>query len=502
MRILTAGLMTETNTFSPLPTGWAAFEAFGVQRGRDGLTETSVTAPALLWESLARAEGHAVAHSVITFAQPAGPTVRAVYESLRDEILRDAAEQGPFDAVLLLLHGAMVADGYDDCEGDLLTRLREVVGPGVVIGAELDLHCHVSPAMAAGADVLVAFKEYPHTDSMERARELYRLVVDAAAGRIRPTLGLHDCGMVGLYFTQTPDMRAFVDGMVALERQPPVLSVSLAHGFPWGDVADNSAKVLVYTDGDAEAAARHARQLGAELWALRDKVAFKGLGVDEALDRVAIAPPGLVVLADTADNAGGGAPGDSTFMLARMLDRGVGNACLGPLWDPVAVGFCQEAGVGAELDLRVGGKACAASGPPLDLKVRVRALCAELRTPSYTAAMVSLGAASWIEIVGTDIHVVLCAQRMQGFSPKVFTELGLEVAAMRLAVVKSYNHFYAAFAPIAVDIAHVAGPGALMGDMAAIPFRRRDLDYWPRVAEPARAQVQPAFPNGNPVAKL
>lgn len=485
MRILTAALMTETNTFSPMPTGWAAFEEFEIQRGRDGLKPGVVTAPMLLWEELARAEGHEVVHSVATFAQPAGPTVRTVYEALRDEILRDAVEQGPFDAVLLLLHGAMVADGYDDCEGDLISRLRERLGPSVAIGAELDLHCHVSPAMTQGADLLIAFKEYPHTDGMDRARELYRLIVDTAAGKVRPVLGLHDCGMVGLYFTQTPGMRAFVDGMSELERQPQVLSVSLAHGFPWGDVPDNSAKVLVYADGEASVAAAHARDLGADFWALRDRVAFKGLGIDEALDRVATAPPGLVVLADTADNTGGGAPGDSTYVLARLLERGMGEACLGPLWDPVAVGFCHEAGVGGELDLRVGGKACTASGQPLDLRVRVRGLSQDLRTPSYSAEIVSLGAAAWIEIIGTGVHVVLCARRMQGFSPMLFTELGLDLPALRIAAVKSYNHFYAAFAPISAEILHIAGPGAIMGDMAAIPFQKRSPDYWPRVPEPA-----------------
>lgn len=489
MRIFTAALMTETNTFSPLPTGWAAFEEFGIQRGRDGLTPTAITAPLLMWQAAAERDGHEIFHSVVTFAQPSGPTVRTVYETLRDEILRDAAEQGPFDAVLLLLHGAMVADGYDDCEGDLLARLRAVVGPDAAIGAELDLHCHVSQAMTEAADLLITFKEYPHTDGMERAQELYDLTLATARGEVRPTLGLHDCRMVGLYFTQTPRMRTFVDGMSTLETRSDVLSVSLAHGFPWADVADNSAKMLVYTNGDAGEAGRLARDLGQTFWDIRDEVAFKGLGVDEALDRVDAAAPGLVVLADTADNTGGGAPGDSTFILARLLERGIGSAALGPLWDPVAVSLCHEAGVGAAMKLRVGGKACASSGAPLDLKVRVRGLIDELRTPSYNADYVTLGAAAWIEVEGADVHVVVCARRMQGFSPMVFTELGLDVAALRLAVVKSYNHFYAAFAPIAAEIIHVAGPGAIMGDMTAIPFERRSLDFWPRCADPFAGAV-------------
>src|SRR5580693_2549451 len=133
MRIFTAMLATETNTFSPIPTGWSCFEEAGIERGA-GVTRGGTGSLSWLWGEMARADAHEAVHSVCAWASPAGPTVRAVYEALRDEILRDAEREGPFDIALVHLHGAMVADGYDDCEGDLLARLRGVLGPGAIIG--------------------------------------------------------------------------------------------------------------------------------------------------------------------------------------------------------------------------------------------------------------------------------------------------------------------------------------------------------------------------------
>ena len=492
MRILTAGLATETNTFSPIPTGWAAFEEAGIQRGR--LQPSFTTGPALVWEELAKSDGHEIVHSVVAFASPAGPTVRGVYEALRDEILRDAAEKGPFDVVLLSLHGAMVADGYADCEGDLLARLRNILGRTVRIGAELDLHCHLTAAMVQHADILVAFKEYPHVDIARRAAELYRLVAATAAGKIRPTAALYDCRMVSIFFTTSAPMRAFVDRMSAQEGRDGVLSVSLGHGFPWGDVPDNGAKMLVYTDGDEPGAATVARQLGEEFWSLRDSVAFKGVSIDEAFDRAGRAPDGLVVIADAADNTGGGAPGDSNFVLGRALERGVRDAAFGPVWDPVAVRFCLDAGPGAQLDLRIGGKCGPMSGTPLDLRVTVKSVSSDLQTVAYTDEIVSYGAAALVEIEGAGVHVVLCSRRMQAFGPQPFTRLGLDLNSQRIVVVKSYNHFQAGFRALAAQIIHIEGPGAIDGNMAAIPFKSRSSRYWPRVADPFSASTAPGPP--------
>jgi len=485
MRIFTATLSTETNTFSSLPTGWSCFEEAGVERGRTGVTRNGTGALMHLWGQMAEADGHGVFHSLAATAAPAGKTVRSVYEALRDEILDDARREGPFDVALLSLHGAMVADGYDDCEGDLLARLRAIVSPDAVIGVELDLHCHLTPAMLDNADAIITFKEYPHIDAGRRARELFRLCVDAAAGQTRPVMATYDCRMVNMFPTTSGRMAEFVKEMQAQEGRDGVLSLSLAHGFPWGDVADSGVKMLAVVDRDVAGAAAVARRFGERFWSIRHEVTGPGHTIDDALDAALAGPPGLVVIADKADNTGGGAPGDSTFVLRRIHERGLRDVALGPLWDPVAVRFCQDAGVGAHLALRIGGKCGPESGDPIDLTIVIRGLSDDLvqrglGSPSH------LGRAAWVECEGA--HIVLCERRVQAFSPDLFTNIGVPLDRMRIAVVKSTAHFRAGFEPIASAILTTIGPGTLLEDYGAIPYRKRNGHYWPRVEDPFAIQ--------------
>jgi microcystin degradation protein MlrC len=480
MRIFTATLATETNTFSSLPTGWSCFEEAGIERGA-GVTRDGTGGLMHLWGEMATADGHQVFHSLAANAAPAGRTVRAVYEALRDEILADARRDGPFDIALLLLHGAMVADGYDDCEGDLLARLRAIVGPETIIGVELDLHCHLTAAMVESANAIITFKEYPHIDAGKRGRELFRLCVDAAAGQTRPVMALHDCRMVGMFPTTLEPMASFVAEMTDQEGRDGVLALSLGHGFPWGDVEDGGVKVLAVVDKDAAVARDVARRFGERFWSLRHEVTGPGLSIDDALDAALAGPAGLIVIADKADNTGGGAPGDSTFVLRRVHERGMRDVAIGPLWDPVAVRFCHDAGVGAALALRIGGKCGPESGDPIDLVVTVRGLADDLVQRGLGAPS-HLGRAAWVECDG--VHVVLVERRTQALSPDLFTNIGLSLDAIAIAVVKSTAHFRAGFAPIASLILTTIGPGTLLENYGEIPYRKRGPNYWPGVEEP------------------
>lgn len=488
MRIFTATLMTETNTFSTMPTGLKAFESIGVLHGRDGkLPKGPLTDAMLLWGALAQRDGHEIVHSLATFAPPAGRTVRSVYEAFRDEILDDFAGGEPFDLVLLNLHGAMAAEGYDDCEGDLIRRLRDLSKNPVKIGAVLDLHCHLTDEMISQADLLITYKEYPHTDPLDRAQELYDLLLAVAEGKITPTMAAANLPIVNFWATGAQPMRGFVDRMTALERRDAVLSVSFAHGFPWGDVSPGVARTLVVTDDDPELASRMAHDLTQELWGMRREVAFQGTTIDEALDAVGCGE-GLIVIADTADNTGGGAPGDSTFVLARAIERGVRDLALGPLWDPTAAQICHDAGLGAIIDLRVGGKTGPTSGDPLDLRVTVRGLADNLRqtVPHGAGQTISMGPSAWIEVDG--VHIVLCSVRMQTYAPDLFTNIGLPLEAMRFAVVKSTNHFRAGFDRIAVRTIFLLGPGAIAGDFENFSYLKRTNLFWPKVG-----QIGPEF---------
>lgn len=482
MKTFIACLGTETNTFSPMPTGLATFEETMLYRGDATRRRADAfSLPLHVWRRASEERQGTVTESLAAFAQPAGLTVRSVYETLRDEILADLRAALPVDIVLLSMHGAMTAEGYPDCEGDLLARVRGIVGPDTVVGAELDLHCSITGAMVDNADALVLFKEYPHTDVGERAAELFDLCVRKHRGEIEPVMAVHDCRMINMWRTPTEPMKTVVAEMQAAEGKDGVLSVSFAHGFPWQDVPDTTAKMLVIADGDRDLAAATARRFGERIWSLREETRQSMLTIGEALDAIE-AGPGPVVVADVADNAGGGAPSDSTFFLVEALERGTSGLILGYFWDPVAVRFCEEAGEGASLELRIGGKCGPSSGHPVDLQVRVRRIVENGRQ-SFGDATVPMGTTIWLSSEG-GVDLVLNSIRTQVLHPDGLTQLGIEPSGYCGIVVKSSQHFYAGFAPLARRIEYVACEGAIPPDFADIPYRKFIAPYWPRVENP------------------
>ena len=478
MRIFSGALATETNTFAPMPTGLASFRDRGYfPAGQHPDHMLYFSGP--LWAARLRGAEHGwdLVEGLVAGAQPSGTTTRHAYETLRDELLRDLQSALPVDMVLLGLHGAMVADGYDDCEGDILKRVRQIIGPDVVIGAELDPHNHLSQTMLEQANLLICYKEYPHTDVKERALELVDLCAAMVEKRIRPTLAVVDCDMIVLIHTSRDPARALVDRIQSLEGHDGVLSISITHGFPWGDVADMGTKVFVYTDNNPTQAAALARQLADELIAMREQLAPAYPDPDSALDEALAFNGGPVVISDGADNPGGGAASDSTFLLRRMLERGISNAVLGPLWDPVAVRIAFDAGVGAQLPLRIGGKISPMSGQPLDLLCTVKALTPSLIQTGLSNTPTPMGDCALVHAQG--IEILLCSLRNQAMGTDLFTGAGCELAQRKIIVVKSSQHFYASFSKIAAKVIYADAPGSVARDLNTLPFRKVRRPKWP-----------------------
>lgn len=478
MRVFSGGIATETNTFAPMPTGMASFKDRGYfPAGTHPDHMFFFAGPLWAARLRGRERGWDLVEGLVAGAQPSGITTRATYEALREELLADLRAALPVDMVLLGLHGAMVAEGYDDCEGDLLGRVRQIVGPGVVIGAELDPHCHLSTAMVENADLLIAYKEYPHTDVLERALELVDLCAARVEGRVWPTPAVVDCEMIVTVHTSREPARSFVDRLQALEGRNGVLSISIAHGFAWGDVADMGTKVLVYTDADADRAQALARSLADELIGLRDALSVRHPGIEEALDEALAFDGGPVVISDGADNPGGGAASDATFFLQRMLERGIGNAAIGPFWDPIAARIAIEAGEGARLMLRIGGKISPLSGPPLDLECTVKAVRPEHMQTGLSNTPTYMGDSALVECQG--IEILLCSLRNQAMGTDLFTGMGCDLAAKKIIVVKSSQHFHASYSRIARHILYAAAPGAVTLDLSTLPYRKVRRPKWP-----------------------
>lgn len=483
MRIFTAALATETNTFSPIAVDKRAFEAsLHAKPGQHPATPTLCTAPITVGREVCAREGWTLIEGTASWADPAGLVARATYEELREEILGQLRAAMPVDAVVLGLHGAMVAQGYDDPEGDLLARIREIVGPEVLVCAELDPHSHLTAKRAAAADFFVYFKEFPHTDFVDRARDLWDIAGRTLKGEVRPVMSAFDCRMIDVFPTSKEPMRGFVDRMVALERSVPgLLSLSVVHGFMAGDVPEMGTRVVAVTDNDPARGDALAERLGRELYALRGTFMVEQVDEVAAVNAALAAKVGPVVIADVWDNPGGGTAGDATVILAELMRRGATDVAVGTIWDPIAAQICFAAGEGGELPLRFGAKSAPFTGNPIDRTVVVKALRknAEMR---FGDSLVPFGDAAWIAFDGID--VILNSTRAQGFDPSLFSAMGIEPTKRKILLIKSTNHFYDSFSKIAGEIIYCSAGKPYPNKPAETEYRKARRTIWPMVADP------------------
>lgn len=477
MHVFTAAIATETNSFSPIPTNETNFADDFYPAGTLPERPMMFAAPMQVARKQAAARGWKVTEGLATSAQPSGLIRRATWEAYRDRIIADLEAAGPVDIVLLGLHGAMMADGYPDCEGDLLTRVRAVAGERVIIGGLLDPHCHLTPAMLASADVLIAYKHYPHLDAFDRAEELWSLCERAAEGSCRPVMAAADCQMISLYYTPVEPMAGFVAAMSAAEAQAGVLSVSLIHGFPWGDVPEMGTRMLVIADGDAQLAHSVAESFAADLQSLKGRTMTCLIPVADAAALAAAHAGPPLVLADFADNCGAGAPSDATWLLDALLRAGVPDVGIAFLHDPQAIDLCKAAGLGARMPLRLGGKTSRFSGPPLDCEVEVMHI-AENARHDFGIGHFDAGTVVVVR-TGRNVDIVMSSNRIQCITPGAFSDFGIDPRAKRVLVPKSMQHFYIMFSQLGGPVHYVETPGVASMDLESLPYTRVDRTIWP-----------------------
>lgn len=434
MKLFTAALMTESSDLTPIAT---TSKQWRVDRGGDEAGSPSMFRDLLaLFREMAEAKGWEVAEGLCAVAYPpGGRIVRSVYEDLRTMILDDLQQAMPVDGVLLQCHGGALAYGYDDVEGDLLEHIRNITGPDIPIGVELDPHCHMSDKMMRHATAIILYKTFLHTDMKERAVELFNLIADTLEGRIKPVMALFDCRMVGLVDEAYEPMKSFLEAVCAREREQGILSISPVHGCPLAAIADMGSKMLVITDNDRDLADKTAEELGMAFYEIRGQQS-QYLDINTALDQAqekAVKGEKRITLLEWGDLAGAGFPTDGTELLQAMFERGMTNVAVGLMWDPLAVSICQDAGAGADLMLRIGGKACQYSGAPMDLNVVVEKIYKEAVITTWLGDL-NLGDTAVVRSGETEI--ILVSKRAQGYLPEAFRDLGVEPDDKQYLLVK------------------------------------------------------------------
>ncbi len=482
LRVFVASLCHETSAFSPIPTTRTSFETFDYHRP-DGGTPDEKSLGLNGYGALVRASldaGYQVYASTYSWAQPSAPTVKRDYESLRDEILDDLKAAGEVDMVLYFLHGAQMAEEYDDCEGDFLARTRSIVGDNCFVGALLDLHANISECMLESATALVACRNYPHTDFNERAVHLFEIGHATVSGEVSPIMHYQRVPMIGMFYTTEPLMEAANTAALELQKAPGMLSVSLIHGFTWSNTPGTGAGIVAISDGDRASLDAEMQQVSERFFAARTETMSLRKPVDEILDLI----EGTAeqdsrrpfVVADVSDNPGGGAGSDSTYILRAVLDRGLTGFAFGLLWDPLAVGLASDAGVGATLDIRIGGKTGPAAGDPIDARATVLGVFDDLSQCGigYEAPM---GRCVSLDMAGNT--VIINTVRGQVFSPSCFTDCGVDLNRQRAVVVKSSQHFFEQFNPIARQVFYCETSGSLAFQSNAHRLDRIVRPVWP-----------------------
>ncbi|TAK45533.1 MAG: M81 family peptidase [Betaproteobacteria bacterium] len=479
MRLLIAQMKHETNTFSPVPTPLARF-AHGRPRPLEGEevreafkgTGTAIGAFLDLAER-ARAE---VVLPVAGNAPPSGPVERAAYEYMAGRIVAAAARG--CDAILLDLHGAMVPEGYDDGEGELLRRIREVA-PKLPVGVALDMHTNLFPAMAEHATVLAGYQTYPHVDMYETGLRAGRPVLAMLSGKGRPTMAIGHRPMLPHVMRQasldSPN-REIQERARCMENDG-TLAATFFVGFPHADIPYAGASAVVVTDGDAARARRECNELLDMAWQERRKFvyALEPLGV--SLRRAAEIAARPVVLLDHYDNCASGGTMDTMTVLGAMLDAGLEDAAAFAIFDPQAVQQMQAAGAGANVTLSLGGRLAM---PALGLKAVPRTVSGKVKRlvdgryrnegPMAKGEPGDMGASAVLDTGKVEIAVI--SRHVEPYDMGCFRALGLEPERKRYLMLKSRVHWRAGLGLLAQAVVECAGTGVCTSDYSQLNFSR------------------------------
>jgi microcystin degradation protein MlrC len=486
MRVATLGFHHESNTFAPVPASLDQFLASGPDEG-DGLiaryAESQATLAGFIEAAAADADVELV--PLVHFdLNPMGTITAEALDTIMARLLTALDDGGPWDAILLGLHGAAASEVHRDADGEVLERVRRLVGPDVPIGVTYDMHANVSARMVEHATVVNIYMTNPHLDPRLRARQCADLIFRVVRGEIHPVMALEKPPLaVNILRQGTSDspMKELVALAAEASTRPGVLSVSIAEGFPYADVEEMGMAFMAVTDGDAELAGEIARELARAAWDARTELEGDGVEIDEALRRADRSEAHPVVLLDVGDNVGGGSPGDSTHVLAAAQRLGIGGL-FHSLCDPASVFACADAGVGATVELEVGGKTDDLHGDPVAIRGIVQMLDdGKFEDSGPTHGGFRFYNAGPRALVHTDDdHMVLLTSRPRGnTSRQELVSAGLDPLTQPIIVAKGVHSPRGTYEPIAAEMIRLNTPGCTSADTSALEYTYRSRPMFP-----------------------
>ncbi len=497
MKILSAGIQHETNTFSRKPTTLPDFMRDS-QLGEDLTGGQAIFNRYHGTETIhggyidgARQAGFELHPLLNAKATPSGIVTKECFDFLKRLMLRRIEGTLPADGILLDLHGAMVTAEHEDAEAELLRAVRDIVGPDFPIIVTLDLHANISPALAERSTVIIGFETYPHVDMGERGREAAALIARIVRNEVRPVQAYRQLPLLTMppmQCTLREPMQTFVRKMHELKSQPGMLSATLSMGFPFADIHDMGVTVLATSDGDAQLAESTADALAKMLWDAREDLQPTLTSIEEAMT-IAKQTEGLVIFADGSDNPGGGAPCDGTIALKAMIEADFQGGCVGLMFDPETVEKAKAAGVGGRFQAAIGGKTDDLHGPTLHVEAEVVALSDghfKYGGPMAQGLEDTLGDTVLLRVGGVDI--LANSIRRQLIDRAMLQTVNLDPSTKKLLVLKSAVHFRADVGPLAKIILDGDTPGIHRPDFRCFNYKNVRRPVYP--LDPAEACVR------------
>jgi len=478
MRIAIAGISHETNTYCAGQTPRSAFYSY---RGEKLLATKGQESDVGGAVDACYALGCEPVPILFVSTQPSGIIERDAYEEFKAEILAGLATAGTLDGCVLLLHGAGVVDGIADLEGDLAAAVRELLGD-IPITASFDLHGNITQHMADQLNGIFACRHYPHVDLHERAADAVSAVKQMLDSGERGKCEVIRLPM--LLPTTTTYEGIGKDTLVqllSLQEESGALNISWFHGFPYTDIPHIGTYVVASFYPSQQQAARQAAQKFADqLWQTRDEFLARSLTADDAVKYAQSCDTYPVVIHETSDNCGGGAPGNGTHLLRSMLAEKLGaGACFSFLVDAHTAAQAHAAGVGAEIDIVLGGTTDTLHGEPIEARAYVKSLHDGrlVMQHMFRGAPIKLGAMA--RLVIDDMDVVVASRRNQTFDQEPFLALGIDVMKYKYVALKSSNHFRAGFQELAATIVTADPPGLTTHDISVFPRQNTQRRLWP-----------------------
>lgn len=420
-------------------------------------------------------------HPVLALNASPGPvTARQIWQKVADRLLEAIDQMGRVDGVLLALHGAMVTEQQEDGEGELLQLLRRRLGPQVPIVASLDLHANVTQKMVENATALFPCDYYPHTDFYDCGVRAARCLRDTLEGKLQPVMAWNKLALIFPYVpTEIPGFRPLLEQAQLWRNSGKLVDATICHGFFASDIYEQGAAVLTVADGDKTLAQQLADRLAEQIWQARERFERHFYPADQAVALAMEAQQWPVVLADVADNPGSGATADSVALLRAMLQAGVQDAALAMIWDPQVVRQAQKAGVGATIEISLGGKiAPQITGEPLKCTAVVEKLtdgCYRNQGAMNHGVQMNMGNSALLRIAG--VQVIVSSARAQPYDLEVYRHMGIRPEEKKLLAVKSAAHFRASFGTVAKAIYDVETPalGPMRPQMLPLSHSRRPI---------------------------